>query len=368
MSRAASTPEPAPVGGRRRGWAVFLLALLFGCQREPEPVREQLLVFGSSAEVEVVNADAAVVRQVLAEAMADLAQLERDWHAWQPSALTRVNAALAAGAAAPAPESIRQLLERVRPWSERSGGLFDPAIGGLIALWGFHTDQFPITRPLPEPAQIEAWLAQRPQLGDVRIEGEQIISRNPAVQLDLAAVAEGAAAERVAALLRRRGIDNALLSLGGDLLALGQRGSRRWRVAIRDPIGGGDRMLASIELGDGESLFTSGNYARFRQAPSGQRWAHILDPRSGRPAEGVAEAVVLAADPVRADALATALMVGGPAQFAALLRAFGVRCALILTDQNELMITRAMASRIELLRRPVMLGEPLGEEGDCLSR
>lgn len=347
--------------------AVVLLGLwLVGCRSEPELVRERLLIWGTEASLDVAGADPQQARAAIAEAAAAMVRLAGEWHAWQPSDVYRINQALLRGESAPAPASVLALIERARPLVRKTGRLFDPGIGGLIRLWGFHTDDYPILSPPPTPEAIAAWLAERPSLLDLRIEDGDLRSPSGrAVQLDFGAIGEGAAVEIAAGILQRHGIGHALLTLGGDMLALGQRGKRPWRVAIEDPVVGGEAVFAELDLHDGEGLFTSGNYARFREAPDGHRWPHILDPRSGLPASGTALAVVLSRDPVAADATSTVLMVAGPARFAELLHRLDLNCALLLTDQNELLVTRALADRLKLSRETLRLGPPLGEAGDC---
>lgn len=336
-----------------------------GCQRDPPRVRETLHVFGSEATVELVGVSPADAGPVLAEIAALLNAMHRELHAWEPSPLTELNAAFARGDSARLPESIREPIMRSRPIALRSDGLFNPAVGRLMQLWGFHSSDYPITTPPPDEAALAAWRRHVPSLFDLQFEGDRVSSRNPALQLDFGAIAEGLAAERIAAVLRSAGIDNALLAIGGDIHALGRPGERPWQVGIRDPFGATDAVLAGVELHDGEALFTTGNYARFRQAPTGARWPHVVDPRSGLPVRGVATVSVLHDDPVLADAATTALMVAGPARFAEIANRLGIRCALLLTDHNELMLTLAMSARVTLQRQPVPLGPPLGAAGRC---
>jgi thiamine biosynthesis lipoprotein len=346
----------------RRGRALAAILLLVGCAGDAPRYRETLLVFGSRTTIEIRAAAPERARAAVASLAQRFAEYDRDWHPWEPGALTEVNAALARGARTDAPASIRDLVRRSRALHARGDGLFDPAIGGLLALWGFHTSEFPVTSPLPDAAAIAAWRASRPSILDVEIEGERIWSRNPAVRLDFGAIAEGVAVEEAGRLLADHGIHHALITLGGDVYALGRAGERGWRVGISDPYGG---VLAGAELEGPEALFASGNYNKFREAPSGARWPHILDPRTGEPVRGSATVAVIHRDPVLADVAATVLMIGGPARFAALSERLGVHCALLLTDENELMITAAMEARIELQRDPVRLGAPLGTPGPC---
>ncbi|KFN41979.1 FAD:protein FMN transferase [Arenimonas metalli] len=354
MRRAASTSESP----RRCALAALAvaLALAAGCSRE-EPVRmERLYVFGTLADVEIRGADLAQSSAALAEVSTLLTQRQAEWHAWEPSDLTRINAALAAGGSAAAPTSVVELIARSRPLAQASEGLFDPAVGGLVAAWGFHTSTFPVLTAPPGEAWLQRWREARPRLDQVRVDGDVVSSSNPAVQLDFGAIAEGLASETILEVLARHGVRHALVSLGGDIVALGDGNGRPWRVGLQDPFGG---ALGSVQLDDHEALFSTGNYNKFRESPTGARWGHVLDPRTGRPARGAAAVMVLHRDPVRADAGATALFVAGPSGFERAARRLGLGCVLMVTEENEMMVTTAMAARVELLRNPVSLGPPL---------
>lgn len=345
---------------------LMLGALLAACARETPVIRERLLVWGTEATLDIADSDPAAARAAIADAAAAMVRLTGEWHAWQPSDVVRINEALARGERAAAPDSVIALIERSRPLVRKTGRLFDPGIGGLIRLWGFHTDEYPISSAPPDQEALDDWLAERPSMLDLRVEDGLVRSaRGRGVQLDFGAIGEAAAMEIAADVLREHGIEHALLTLGGDMLALGQRGPRPWRVAIEDPVAGGEALLAELDLRAGEGLFTSGNYARFRESPKGQRWPHILDPRSGLPATGTALAAVLSRDPVAADATSTVLMIAGPARFAELLHRLDLNCALLLTDQNELLITRALLDRLQLRREALPLGPPIGVAGEC---
>lgn len=364
MPRAASTsdrPRQARAGPLLRLGLPLGLLLAGGCWRAA-PVVETVHVFGGETTVEIRAAEPAVAQAAIAESARHLRRLEGEWHAWEDSDLTRINAAFARGEAAKAPPSIVSLIERSRELHRESDGWYDPGIGQLVALWGFHTSDYPIRTPVPTRERIAQWRAAKASVLAVSLVGDQVSSRNAAVALDFGAIAEGAAAEQVVAILRRHGIRHALISMGGDVLALGDGDGRAWQVGMRDPFGG---VLGGVELGDGEGLFTSGNYNKFRAAPDGGRWGHVLNPRTGMPAEGTAAVAVLHPDPVLADIASTAMMAAGPSQFAQLARRMQLGCALLLTEENELMITSAMKARMRFQRTPVPLGEPLDLGKDC---
>lgn len=363
-------PErPRGAAAPRAWWNVVLSVLLAGCAEAPAPVSEQLLVWGTEARIDIVGKPPTPARQAVAAVAASWRRLEREWHPWQPGALVRINAALRRGERVAAPASVIALVERSRPLVEATRGLFDPAVGELVALWGFHTGDYPILGPPPDDATLDAWLGERPGLHELQVDGELLsVPPGSRVQLDFGAVGEGAALDIAREVLHAHGVRDALLTLGGEMLALGEAGGRPWRVAIRDPFAAGDAPLAELALHDGEGLFVSGGYARYRETPGGGRWPHVLDPRTARPAQGTVMVAVVAGDPVLADAAATALMIAGPEGFADLLDRLDLHCAMLLGEDGALRITGALQRRLDWRRQPLPATVLPGTDGDCLRR
>ncbi len=330
--------------------AASVLAVAVGCSVEAPRLQREFVVFGSSAELSLRGASQPTMAAAADAVERLLAEYDRDWHPWRASALVELNGALAAGHTHRTIDSIRMLIEQSRPLVRSSGGLFDPAAGGLVRAWGFHGSDWPATAPADERA-IAAWRAAPPRFADLHIDGLAVSASNNLLQLDFNAIAEGVAAAQASRTLRDLGIRHALFDLGGDVIAIGDAGGRPWRVALRDP---GGSALGWVELADGEALFASGSYAKYRE-DGGRRRPHVLDPRSGEPVAGAAASAVLAADPVLADAAATALMVAGDAGFDSLLADMQLHCALLLTDADVLHISRALERRLTLLRRPTQM-------------
>ncbi|HEY3519723.1 MAG TPA: FAD:protein FMN transferase, partial [Rhodanobacteraceae bacterium] len=154
-------------------------------------------------------------------------------------------------------------------------------------------------------------------------------------------------------------IGNAIVNVGGDVLALGTADGRPWHVAIESPDGG---VFASLELSGHEALFSSGNYHKYRMI-DGRRRAHIIDPRTGQPVKGTAATSIILPNATQADVGSTALMIAGPNDFARIARSLHASCAMLLTDDDQLYITPAMRKRITLLRKPEAITS-IGDAGD----
>jgi len=321
---------------------VICLILLAACQKNEEQSAE-LFVFGTIVEVKLWGASPAEASQAFAELQKMFQGMHRDWHAWEPGRLTEINRAFEQGQSAIADEDIVVMIRRSQVIEEQTGGRFNPAIGALIRLWGFHTSDYPIVGPPPSQEQISAILDLKPSSRDIHINGLELSSGNTAVQLDFGGIAKGYAVDLTITRLRSMGINNAIVNAGGDLRAIGAHGDRPWRVAVRKPGGG---SIGFIEVDGDEAIFTSGNYERFRQDQT-ERYPHILDPGTGWPAEDIASVTVITAEGLPADAAATALVVAGLADWPEVARALKLDQVAVVDESGTIYLTPAMEKRIQ---------------------
>lgn len=322
-------------------YCLILLFTTVSCSK-PDPLyQEQILALGALVDISISGVEPERAQQAASAIAQDFNRIHRTWHAWQESELTRINAQLPGGAPFPVQADLIPLLTRAQELSRQSEGLFNPAMGKLIGLWGFHSDE--PRGPPPDPGAIAALVAQRPAMNDLRLENSLLQGRNPAVQLDFGAIGQGYAVDTAIAHLRRLGIENAIVNASGDIRVIGKHGARPWRIGIRNPRGPG--ILASIEMQGDESIVTSGTYERFFEH-QGRRYHHIIDPRSGYPARGLASVTVLHGDAVTADAASTALLVAGLKDWKRVARAMGVKQVMLIDEQGKVYMDAALARRV----------------------
>jgi len=333
---------------RRRFLLAVLVAVLAGCGAAPGLYQERIYVFGTLVDVTLWGVTPEQGRQAVADLDRTFQTQHHEWHAWKPGALTELNAAIARGEAGQATPHLIRLIELSQRLAAQSDDLFNPALGHLIRLWGFHSDELPAGGPPPREA-IEAWLAERPRMEDVTVDGDLVRSSNPAVMLDFGAIAKGYAVDLAVERLRARGVANALVNAGGGMTALGQREGRPWRVGVRHPQGGG--VLAALELHDGESVHTSGNYERYSEH-EGIRYGHLIDPRTGYPGRQIVSATVIHDDGAVADAAATALVLAGLADWQRIAHQMGVRLAMVVDEGGTVHMPPAMAARVRFTGDP----------------
>jgi len=327
----------------RHGLWLMLLCALAACS-PPPLTQQQAYVFGTLVEVSVYGAPETQARQVTAAVLARFDELHRTLHAWQPSDVSRLNTALAQGQRAPVTPELAAMLRDAQAQSIQSNDLFNPAIGGLIALWGFHADT-PRAR-VPDAAAIARWVKAAPRMRDLHVENGEAWSDNPAVQLDLGGYAKGYALDEAVRILKAHGIHDALVNIGGNVIALGSHGDRPWRVGIQHPRQPG--TLATLDLRDGEAIGTSGDYQRYFEA-GGHRYSHLIDPRSGKPANGMQSVTVLVTGEqagTRSDALSKPLFIDGPSRLAAQAARLGVADYLAVDAAGRIHVSPAMQARL----------------------
>jgi FAD:protein FMN transferase len=225
-------------------------------------------------------------------------------------------------------ESLFSLLLLCQQLDRETGGAFDITSGPLSRCWGFLKRQGRI----PEPDEIEK--AKAVVGGDKLLfdrDSCAIRFTRPGVEINLGSIGKGYALDRIAAMMRERARE-ALLSAGSSSFRAIGGGNNGWTVGVRHP-GNKERRLAIVRLRDA-ALSTSGSEEQFFEY-GGKRYGHIIDPRSGMPADRVASVTVIAPAAALTDALATAFYVGGPELAEAYCRAHPGVLALMLESGAE---------------------------------
>jgi len=342
----------APPTLRTPWFNIFLLSLfvmLAGCTKEPL-YQQQAFVFGTQVEISIYGVDDAKARAASTAVLQEFDRLHRTFHAWQPSPVTELNAAFARGERHRVTPELAAAIRTATRYSEISDHLFNPAIGRLIALWGFQSDEF---KPLlPAPEQVAALVQANPRMDDITLDAEGwAVSRNRAVQLDFGGYAKGLALDRALQILRAQGIQNALVNIGGNLIALGRHGARPWHIGVQHPRRPGAAL--ELDLQDGEAIGTSGDYQRFFEL-GGKRYCHIIDPRTGYPAMRVQSLTVLAPTGAQAgllsDIASKPAFIVGTADWEAQLKRLGIEAAMLIDGSGKIALTKTLARRARLVR------------------
>ena len=324
---------------------LFATLAVLSCARAAE-YRASSYVFGTVVEITVADHDVVLAREAVGQVFREFDRMHRELHAWKPGELVVLNQAIASGK-----ENIRTtkeitaLIRETQRLAAQSEGLFNPAIGKLVGLWSFHRDK--PGGPLPDPEEIARIVRADPRMSDLSLQGDAVTSKNPAVQLDFGGYAKGYALDRAADLLRENGLKNALVNIGGNIMALGDHAGRPWRVGVDSPRGRG--FLATLELKDGEAIGTSGDYRRYYEI-DGKRYAHIIDPRTGYPVSGVQSVTVLVPPQAGAGALSDAaskpIFIEGLGGWRNAASRMGISQAMLVDSEGTVHATPEMKARL----------------------
>jgi FAD:protein FMN transferase len=324
-----------------------LLSLLLAASA-PAPAQalqsETRALMATKVTVTLSGVPAAEAPAHLEAAFGPFLQVERTMNEWrEDSPLSAVNAAAGTGRYVRVDAELCEVLQLSLDAARRTHGLFDPTWAGLRGLWRFGTDAG--TRP-PEPAALKAacplvdWQGVQLRHGDAAC---WVHLRRKGMRLGLGGVAKGWAVDRAVAALRARGLKDFLVQAGGDLYAAGRKGDSAWRVGVRDPRGPEGSYFATLEVEDA-AFSTSGDYERFFLF-EGQRYHHLIDPRTCRPGTRSRSATVLARTATDAEFLGKAVFLEGGETGLALAKAWGAS-AVLVTQDNRVLVSKELQGRL----------------------
>lgn len=226
-----------------------------------------------------------------------------------------------------ASEDLASLIEKANYIAGITDGAFNICVYPLVKLWGFTTGAYRV----PDDEEIAAAVSVVAASSVTVSEGYAVVNGGA---VDFGGIAKGYAAEKMAQLLKERGVGAAVISLGGNIRTVGKKpNGEKWRIGINSPTGGG--IIGTLSL-DEAAVVTSGSYLRCFEK-DGQTYHHIIDPASGYPASnGLVSVTVVAADAVLADGLSTAFFVMGKEKAVALAANLGVDAVFITGDTISL--------------------------------
>ncbi|WP_280155307.1 FAD:protein FMN transferase [Piscinibacter sp. XHJ-5] len=237
------------------------------------------------------------------DAIAEVRRIETAYSRFrEDSIVSRINAAAGGAAAIEVDDETAGLLNFAAQLHAQSGGLFDITSGVLRRAWNFRTGVLP-------SQEVLAQLLPRVGWSQVEWDGRRVRLPRSGMELDFGGFGKEYAADRAAAVLAERGAAHGFVNLGGDIRVIGpQADGRAWRFGIQHPRRE-DATIAGIALAGG-ALATSGDYERYFEH-EGRRYCHILDPRSGWPAQHWQSISVVAPLAVAAGAMTTIAMLKG---------------------------------------------------------
>ncbi len=285
------------------------LIVLSGCTPQPKVQSISGQTMGTSYHISWVPVAPSEQSQLLQAAVdSRLEQINASMSNWRPDSLISQFNAHRFETPMQLDDDFVAVLQESRRLHRLTDGALDITVSPLVDLWGFGPEGRITHAPTAEAiAEARAHTG----MAHLHLEGNRVSKSLPTLTLNLSAVAKGYGVDAVAELLEGRGIQSYLVEIGGELRLRGRKpDGKGWRIAIEQPDETGRSVAQIIEPGD-MAVATSGDYRNFFEE-AGQRFSHLIDPRTGAPITNrLASVTVLAPSSMTADGLATAFSVLG---------------------------------------------------------
>lgn len=271
---------------------VGLVCALCACQPKTTPMQQESYVFGTKVEVTAFHEDEKLADAAITKVLRLFDQIHARFSVQEPkSEISQLNAAFANGQAFIGSEEMATQVRYAQKYYPLSGGWFNPAIGQYLKKWRFNEHEFTpefvdkntqadISKNAPNPLGIEIRLPEDcpdaiKSTFDVN-PSVCFVSKNSSVALDFGGMGKGEALDQAAVILKKEGITSALINIGGNIMAIGNKSDgSKWQVALQHPRE--ERVLALLDLNDGEAIGTSGDYQRYFKYQN-KRYCHLINP------------------------------------------------------------------------------------------
>ncbi len=302
-------------------------------------VSAQQAVMGTVIQAEVLARDQMAGERAIKRVFDEMRRIDRQMSPYKPSSeLSRVNQ-LASSSPVAISAELFGLLRRSVEISVLSAGSFDITYASAGKLYDYRAAKRPTNSEL---IQVLPTINYRHLQLDSQ--ATSIYFKRSGVHIDLGGIAKGHAVDRAIVRLQKMGVEQAMVSAGGDSRFIGQRDGSPWVVGIKDPRQR-DAVIARLPLMD-IAISTSGDYERFFIS-DGERFHHILNPRSGTSAKGLRSVSVLGPEATMTDALATAVFVMGLIKGMALINSLELYDAVLVGKNGSLHFTDQLVSAVE---------------------
>ena len=268
---------------------LITVIFLVSCGQK-KPVHEYKdFIFGTIVDIKIYGETEDKSENISNLIFNDFKYLHNYLHPWEKSLISSMNKALASGNKFHVDDKeILHIIHENKILASASENYFNPAMGKLISMWGFHQDA--PEQNVPSSDKIKDFVTNMSTMDDLHINQTTLSSTNKNFQLDLGGYAKGYALDRAKKILATNSISNALVNIGGNIMAIGMHGDRKWVVGIQHPRK--PSAIASIELPSGWSIGTSGDYQRYFMADE-TRYSHLINPQTGFPADNSQSATIM---------------------------------------------------------------------------
>ena len=324
----------------------FLISFLFGCS-ENKIQHSKDFIFGTLIDIKIYGESKVIAENVSNEIFNEFHRLHKLLHPWEKSLITDINNAISKKQPIPINnDEVINILKNTQYLEKKTKNLFNPSIGKLITLWGFHSD-FYDNEVIPNQEKILKLVSSNPSMRSIEIVNGILKSNNENVQIDLGGYAKGYALDQAKKILLKNNVKNALINIGGNILASGKHGERNWLVGIQNPRK--PNALATISLDPGWTIGTSGDYQRY-YIINNKRYSHLINPKTGYPENKTQSATILLPPTknsgVHSDVFSKPLFLANKKNKAAMAKALNIGYFLIILDDNSILISESLNKKI----------------------
>jgi len=323
----------------------FLLSFLFILLVNPLPSHSTNLhkyhqvSMGTVIEITLVSEDGEAAQKASLQAFQEIRRIEQLMSPWiETSDVSRLNRSAGKEWAKVSPETF-EVIQRSQKISGLSEGAFDITIAPLIQIWRKARE-----RGAPPSSEEVKKILNLVNFRNLLTRSDgKVFLKKKGMAIELGGIAKGYAVDRAFGILASLGYKNLIINAGGDLRSKGFKNNQPWSIGIQHPRSA-EKVMATISVSD-SAIATSGDYEKFF-LHQGKRYHHILNPKTGFPADGCQSVIILSKDGMMADGLATAVFVLGTEKgYTLCQRLEGVEC-LIVDREGRTMMTPGLKERI----------------------
>jgi len=324
----------------------LLISLLIGCN-DNQVHHGKDFIFGTLIDIKIYGESKIDAEKVSNEIFTEFHHLHNLLHPWEKSLITDINNAISENKSIPIDnDEVITILSNVQRLETQTQNLFNPSIGKLIRLWGFHSNDYN-QKKIPNQKKIQNLVSTNPSMQSIKIENGILKSNNKNVQIDLGGYAKGYALDQAKKILKNNNVKNALINIGGNILALGKYGERDWVVGIQNPRK--PNVLATIALKPGWAIGTSGDYQRYIMV-NNKRYSHLINPKTGYPENKTQSATVLLPPSEDSGALSDVfskpLFIIDKKNKANMAKLLNIKYFLIIMEDNSILISESLNKEI----------------------
>ena len=297
---------------------------------------------GTLVSISVWTDEEELAAKAASAAFSEFRRIDALMTSWlETSELSRLNRS--AGTAIEVNEELYSVISIAQNVAKKSRGAFDITVGAFKGLWKFGEDK---DGTIPKAKDVAA-RAKRVNFRRVKLLPTNQIRIEEGTLVTLGGIAKGYGMHRAVKIMHELGLVDFIVQAGGDMYASGRKGSRSWKLGIRDPRGERSSTFAIAEIQDA-TFSTSGDYERY-VVIDGVRYHHILDPKSGWPARKSRSVTVVTQSGLLADAWSTALFVMGPKKGMKIVKKTNGMEAVFVDAAGKISVSPGLKKRVQIL-------------------